>query len=219
MTEQMKKSFKMLGYTFGIRQSVVFMVLFTVFGIVTCLRKGNLGSMGGFFIILMGMWPVQLIQSLPGSQMVQASPWKKALQTWVPTLIGFVCFVAGYLIVLLLRLPGSINADAAELSRMSGEMLLMGTTAFLLMVYCGAAYKFMVASTVIFLVLYMGGTMAYNIIFVIFERSLNISVQAAAVIGLIEIVAGAFAQYGISLLLYKYPISKHAQFRQLQKYM
>lgn len=209
----------MLGYTFGIRQSVVFMVLFTVFGIVTCLRKGNLGSMGGFFIILMGMWPVQLIQSLPGSQMVQASPWKKALQTWVPAMMGLVCFVAGYLIVLLLRLPGSASADAAELSRMSGELLLVGASTFLMMLYCGAAYKFMVVSTVLFLVLYLGGTMAYNIIFVIFERPLSISLQAAAVIGLLEIVAGAFAQYGISLLLYKYPVSKHAQFRQLQKYM
>lgn len=96
-------------------------------------------------------------------------------------------------------------------------MIVSGGLMLIFMVYVGGAFKCFVVSVVVMCVgtptlLFRG----YGIL-----RTLrpNISLGAAIVTGLAEILLGSCLQYLLSLLIYRQPVSKAAQMRQLQKYM
>lgn len=217
MIKQLKMGFKMLRYTFGTKMCIGLMALFMVMGIALSLIHTDRTTPGTYLLLVVGMWPVQLIYSMNVSRQVQTSPWKKAMETSIPTLISFVGLFACYLVAILIKLPQLGNASEEELGYMAAEMIFSGTLLMILMLYCGLAYKFFILSTVIFFVMYLGMTIAYNMI--IWTTAIRFSFGAAVVIGMLEIVIGALLQYGVSLLVYRYPLAKRAQLRGLQKYM
>ena len=84
--------------------------------------------------------------------------------------------------------------------------------------YMGAALKYFVVSTICFLIMFMVLAMYLNIgRFLGFTA--NMSVLTAGLIGFVVVIAGGFAQYGISVLLYKRQMSKYAQMTSLRKTM
>lgn len=219
MIEQIKMGIKLLRYTFGIRTCLICMVLFLVIGVLGfCLPAQIAGRMAGFFILLETLWAVQMIFSLNVSYMVQASPWKRALQTSVPALISFLCSLILYLLVVLLSGLCFLKAAPDEQQLLTEGVLMNGILAFLLLVYSGVAYKWFIAATVAFFVAVYALIGAFNIVSMM-GGSIDLSFAGAAGIGILCIIVGALAEYGLSLLLYQVPVSKWAQMRGLQKYM
>lgn len=219
MTEQIKMGMKLLRYTFGIKTCLVSMVLFLGLGILcACLPVRIMGRMSGFFILLVSLWVVQMLSSLNVSYMVQASPWKRALQTSVPALLSFVCSLILYLFVVLISVLKLRGAALDERQILVEGVLMNGILAFLLLVYSGVAYKYFRIATVVF-------SVTVYALMCVFEfipntgKGLNLSFMGAVGIGILCIIAGALAEYGLSLLFYKVPVSKGAQMHGLQKYM
>ena len=206
----------MMKYGFGTKLSTAMGILFLLLGLTIGFLTGH-GGNAWVFYIMVAMWPIQLMYSLGVSGLVASSPWKKALETWVPTAISFLGLLACYLLMLVFTLPGVETSDAKGRATIASELIFSGVMAMILMLYCGTAYKHFVLSTVLFFIMIYGMFFVMEIIGSGFAE--GISISAATVIGLLEIVVGAFLQYGVSLLLYRYPLAKRAQLRALQKYM
>lgn len=219
MIEQIKMGMRMLRYAFGIKICVVCMVLFFILGIVFLYLPTQIaGSFGGLMVVLGAMWVQQLIFSLPAANMVQASPWKKALQTSIPALLGLLGSLLLYVVVTLISALQLLGADEAGRQIVANGLLIDGIYIFLLLVYSGVAYKWFIAATVGFFVAFYTVTGVFNVMSAVGSLP-ELSFAAAAGIGGLCMIVGALAEYGLSLLFYKAPLSKRAQMRGLQKYM
>lgn len=217
--EQIKMGMKLLRYTFGIKTCLICQALLSCVGILGFFLPVQItGRMAGFFILLGSLWVVQMICSLNVSHMVQASPRKRALQTSVPALLSFICSMILYLVVVLFCGLKSLGAASDERQILVEGVLMNGIIAFLLLVYSGVAYKWFIAATVGFFVAIYALMGAFRMMSVM-GYALNLPFAGAVGIGILCIIAGALAEYGLSLLLYKVPVSKLAQMHGLQKYM
>lgn len=216
---QIKMGIKMLRYTFGIKTCLISMLLFVAIGALGfCLPVKIAGRMAGFFILMGSLWVTQLIFSLNVSHMVQASPWKRALQTSVPALISLIYSLILYGVVAALCAFRSHGASPEEGQILVAALLMNGILAFLLQVYSGAAYKYFIAATVGFFVAIYVFTGVFSAVSTMGGFP-SLSFAGAAGIGVLCVIAGALAEYGLSMLFYKAPVSKMAQMRRLQKYM
>lgn len=221
---QIKMGIKMLRYTFGIRISLVCMGVFLGIGMFEYLLPIQSMSMmlggigGGFFILVSGMWLVQMLSSLGASDMVKASPWRRAIETSIPAMINFLCSLVLYMLTVALSALRFRGATGEERQILVKGLLTNGALAFLLMVYIGMAYKCFISATVGFFAAICLLQIVSAIISVM-GKFPDLSFTGAAVIGVLCVIAGALAEYGASLLLYKLPVSKRAQMHGLQKYM
>lgn len=210
---QFKLGWNLLRYAYGIKTGVICGGLCIIGGLVINFFGYPFSQLGNFFLMMGGLWVLQVYYSIGVSNMVQSCPWKKQLETSIPALICFVASLIGYLLVALLQLPhlGDADGEAVMVETCIGAAVL----AFLLMVYMGAAYKLFVLSTIGFFVVVYGT--AWNLIplpTITFP-----SAGVAVVVGLGIILLGAVLQYAISCLVYKLPLSKKGQIRALQKIM
>lgn len=220
MIRQFKLGIRLMRYAFGVKMCAGFAILFFLLGILLSFisaRYGIVSSGGGLFLIMPGMWLLQLLFSLVSAGMVQASPWSRPLQTSIQILVGFVGFAASYVVIILLKLPLLPGASEEMRQSIVAELLLDALLAVVVMIYFGTANKFFVTSTVVFVVLFLGLTSVYAML--LFPAASRLSFGAAAAIGGACLIVGAFLQYGLLVLVYKYPPSKKAQLRSLQKYM
>lgn len=206
-----------MRYGYGLKMSIGFVAFFVLAGILLSFVS-EMTPGGAYMIMVAGMWPVQMICSLGTANFVRSSPWKRSVETTAPTLLGFLNFLACYLIVFLTCLPRFV-AGTQESTAIAGDMIIVGTLTALMMVFCGMAYKYMVAATITFFAAYLMIITFSNIFkFWLVEHS-SMPFFVGALIGLAEIVAGAVAEYAITCVLYKRPMSKSAQFAGLRKYM
>lgn len=219
MIRQFKLGIKLMRYTFGIKLCVGCATLFFIIGMLLSFisAKHSIISSGGFFLVMTGMWVMQLFLSLVSARMIQASPWNRPLQTSMPALMSFFGFAAAYVVIILIKLPQLSKVSAETLQSISAELVLDALLTVVIMIYCGTAYKFFITSTVVFFFLFIGLSGVYGVL--LFPTVSGLSFGAAAVIGGVCLIVGAFLQYGLSVLSYKYPLSKKAQLRSLQKYM
>lgn len=219
MIKQLKTGMKLLRYTFGFKMCMFWIILFIALGVLMYRGRG----VGSFFIVVSGLWVVQLMYSLNVSNMIQTSPLGKAFQTSATTIISFITFLLLYLLDVVLML---LMKEGQELYMIVQWLISDGVIIFLLMLYCGFAYKFYIASTVFFFIAFFsiidsgcfvsGRPVFHSFIHVPFD---DISWIQAFIIGLIFIIAGALVQYVASCFVYKYPLAKSGQLKGLQKIM
>ena len=88
MKEQLSKGWKLRGYGLGVKTQRAFCIIFLIVGTLfklSPLETEYMGiDVGAVFLFCSAMFPAQLVMSLDMSQMVQASPYKKKLQTSIP---------------------------------------------------------------------------------------------------------------------------------------
>ena len=88
MIKQLRMGFNLLRYTHGIKTCVGFgAVMFLIgVGMELCFSapmEGVSFSVGGYFVLITAMWPLQLLISMNVPEFVVTSPWKKRIQTSV----------------------------------------------------------------------------------------------------------------------------------------
>lgn len=216
MIEKIKISMKLLRYTYGKKMAIAMTIPLGLIGLLPLLNP-ELGITSIFCLLIIGMWPVQLLFSLSASGLVLSSKRKKELQIAGPVLLSFGSMVLLYSICLLILAPRMIRADGMELQKISFEIIAYALEAVVIMIYCGAAYKFMTVSCICFFGAYIVLLTGYRIGIRYWQT--NIPLWAAIMIGFVLLALGGIAQYGISKLLYKRPVDKRAQVRTLQKYL
>ena len=172
-------------------------------------------GMGGILLLIVAMYPAQMIYSICGSQLAQSSPYKKAMMTSLPAVITFCCGILTYLLVIVTEAIRAIrNPEAAE--HCARLILLIGIVLMILNIYIGIAFRYFALSMIILLGFLLGFYYCYPAGIVIGRSTIvlpwltGISMPVATAVGLCLAVLGSLLQYGISLLLYKRPISRTA---------
>lgn len=213
----MKLGFKLLRYAWGIKTTLLSGGIFFLLGLLSFTMSVQTWYLGGYLLMVLAVYPAQLLSSLTVSNLVQTSPWKKALQTSVPTALtagAFALTYGGALIISLLRL----NARPEMREDMVMILVLFAFEIFLIMTYCGIAYKTYVLGTALFIIVFVIGSSVIQIGAAL-GAFRGVSVFGAACSGFAAMLLGSAVQYGLSLMLYKRALSKNAQYPGLRKYI
>lgn len=215
---------KMLRYGSGLVSMTVCCSIFLVLGLLMTIGFAVLGVAGGpgdVFLIIVVMFPTQVIYTLSISNLVQSSPAKKRMQTSVPATVDCFNMMILYLVNALCK--GIVMTRHPELvGTICVEMVTLAGFAAFIMLYMGVGYKYfwtgIVPCIIVYYFTYSRLDAVNKIRFGIFGNSAG-SFALALVIGLVIIVLGGFGQYGLSLLVYKAPMSKYAQSATVRKEM
>ena len=211
MRQELSKAWKMQNYGMGKTGQMVFSIIFFVLGTIVNLFpvfQSNAMDVGTVFLMCAAMFPAQLVLSTDMAQMVQASPYKKRLQTSMPVRISLACTLAMFGWAVFLQVMSS-KIQQTAFSQQGLHILLIGIWAFIMMVFSGVAYKFFLAALLVVYVLMFAAGFGIGINYEAFEHA-AIHPLAAILADLVLIFAGALIQYGLQKLLYKFPLSKYA---------
>lgn len=229
MINDLKLGFKMLKYGYGARFSFIVGIIVGIFGLLFSIMSAMIRSAfpGGYFLMLAVLLLLQLLGTVNAANLVGASPRKKKLQTSIPALISVILMLAGYLLSVatagVLVYVGRSSIEAA-CTQIIGCAACMG----IIMLYYGACYKRFIASTVVFLVVFVifyptviNPTGTIGVLGWTFLPFANVcgNFGLVAGIGLAVILICGFLQYLISLAVIKLPISKLALGARLRSQM
>lgn len=222
MITNLKLGWKTIKYAHGFKGNIAAAVIMAGFGLLISaanMAMGILGGLGGIFMIISAMFPAQLIYSLSMSALVQTSPAKKRMQTAVPAAITCSSMMVMYLFFVLVNvIMAAVKPEYA--AQICSQLLSVSFFAFMIMLYVSVCYKYFWVSFVMFFAVY-----SFCFLGMAYESPLRSDIFGAdagsfllaALIGLAVIAAGGFVEYGVSLLVYKAPMSKRAQAASLRK--
>ena len=215
MINDLKLGFRTLKFAHALKSTLACGILIAVLGVAMCFM-GILGVenfMGGYFIMLTALFLVQLLWSVNASNLVQASPMKKKLQTSVPAILSTFCMTVGYVVVVLTE----VIAAYIRPERICYICVLILFTAAVMgvvMLYEAACYKYFFLATLLFVTCFVVG---YGYLMRGTEQLAEFmqygwgSFALTTVLGLVILWVCGALQYFISLTIYKAPVSKHAQ--------
>ncbi len=216
---QLKLAMRMIKYAYGIIMNLAAMVLIGGGGIAVWIVTGGNNvqflSTAVFFLALLPMFGVQIWYSMNSCELLLSSPWKKAADTSIPTLISVCGTLVMYTLVAALIVVRGGAGDAMQMF----SLLWMAASAFLIMLLCGSCFKYFITSMIVFFLLYFGASMVTIFYVQMSAFVLRLSAVAVIAIGYGVILVGGLGQYLLSCLFYKKNVSKLAQGAALRKYL
>lgn len=221
MMNDFRTGWKLMRYTYGIKSNCIQAGVFLLMGIVFMLTEaeGYFGMMGGFFWICIAILPTQLIFTLGVADLVKVSPMRRKMQTIFPVAVNLICMTVLYLAELVIyAIRFRVRPDGADM--LNRSVILLAIMMALVMVYLGVCYKHFVASTLCMvpaMVLWLEGSSKDQAFVQFLFRNWKPSFGTAAAIGFGILIAGALAEYLLTLLFYKAPLSRMAQAAPLRK--
>lgn len=219
MINNLKLGFKTLKYAHAVKSTLIMSGVIMILGILMCVMNVAVEYTfpGGYFFMLTALFMVQLLYSVNISNLVQASPVKKRLQTSVPAVMSTFCMLAGYLLTVLTE--GIVAYFRPEgINYICGQILFTAVLAGVIMLYTGICYKYFAAATIMFAAVF---SLFYSYLirgwFISFAGGGWGMFALTAAIGLAVILICGVLQYLLSLAVYKVPLSKQAQAASLRK--
>lgn len=217
-----KTGLKLVKYAYGIKINCLQALFFLLAGLVYAIagESGNFGLIGGIFWLCIGMLPTQLIYTLAVANLVQASPMRRKVQTIFPVAGNLASMTVVYLAELVVCgiLIGGKPEQAGEICH---GLVLLASMMAIMMIYLGICYKYFVVATLCMfpiIIIWMGGILEDWLYTRAFFGQ-DISFWSAAAIGFAFLAAGGLAEYLLTLLLYRAPLSKLAQAAPLRKFL
>lgn len=221
MIKNVIKEIKLTPYGLSPKMNLFFMIFFIIVGTVMELQSytvmindASSGSfyLGGVFLFCAAMFPGQMLVSLDVSALVQASPYKKRLQTSMLTQITLITNLIVLTLMIVLRI---IYCAVMHTDFKSGliSLCMESICGFMIMMFSGVAYKHFIAAIVCLYACMLIGSMSYNFLIAqVFNGMPNISLHPALVVLLCYalIFLGAVLENLIAKLFYKHEISKLA---------
>jgi len=220
MKRQLELLMKLLPSAYRFRISIIGMSIMYLLGIAMALVFPGEG-LGVLFLMMGPIWLSQLMISLTVSNMVQMSPLKKALHTHLLAIVTFISSGLSYLLVIILD---KINRYIYP-SYTDGESICQYLTCCFIVVlftlYISFCYKYFLLSNIVLFIGVEAVTMLNSFVPFIPAHAVmpDIPPLLAALLGFAAICLSALAQYGITCLLYKKPLSKTSQYAGLRKQM
>lgn len=166
-------------------------------------------GIGSILMLTVAMFPAQMIYSVCGSSLVQSSPYKKTMMTSLPVVINFCGSMPVYLIMVGVETARSMGSLEA-VQHGASTILLMGMVLMVLDMYVGIAYKYFVVSMMVLVCCITGSYYLIGDGAAILSWFPASSIPVATAGGICMAVLGSLLQYGVSLLVYKRPISRGA---------
>ncbi len=228
--KDLKKSFKLLFYGYKALLNLILSVFMLLLGLgIELLQNIQLindpdlviivqpGS--AIFLSCISIFAIQMMYSLNVSALVSASPMGRGLKTKLAT------FLAGGISYLVLAAVIVMKLILAVLHPQAGMNLWYGLVGFavvqaVLLIYAPVMMHFFLVSLLILYVIMCGGGVLLGYYSAV-ETGTEISARAIMfsntgspgvliLISVLIVTVGIVAQYGISVLLYRQPLSKSA---------
>ncbi len=221
MIKDFRLGIRMLKYAHAVKSSMIIAgVMIIVGGFMTAINfvSGDVaGFPGGYFTMLSSLFLVQMLSSVSISNLAQTSPARKRLQTSVPTVMNLVFMSIAFLITVAEEYV-CILLKPEETQRIAEQLLFTAVIMGVVILYTAVAYKLFVLGTVFFVALFVP---SYAFLLtgsgrVRLWESNGLFLQIS-LLGFAIIVLSCLLQYGISLALYRLPLSKRAQAATLRK--
>ena len=221
MIKSIKTGWMLMRYTWGLKGGIISGILLFLAGLLMLLLPmGGMfgfGQTGSYLVLVVSIWPGQLLWSLNVSDLVQTSPQKKAFQTAVPTAFTAVAIFACYTLTILIKLL-QLRANPALYQDVIATCLVLTVEVLLLMAYYGIAFKYYYLGTVLFLLSFIITSPAVQVMSLLGVLD-GMPLWLAVGSGFAAILVGTGIQYGLSCLVYKKELHKSAQFAGLKKRM
>lgn len=217
--KDVKLGLRLLKFGYGVKGMGVCAVAVFLLSIPLCavsmLKAINVPA--GYFLLLAVFIPSQGMISLYASDLVMASPVRKRLEVSIFVMMQFVGSVAAYL--LLLAMGGVVAARSPELiGHVSNQLLQTAVSALCIELYAGACRKYMVASTVGFMMLLLFSRTFFTVELLLPVLGSGWELFAkAALLGLALVLFGGGLMYLCNRALYRAPMSKLCQTAGLRK--
>lgn len=229
MIKQLKMGFKLLPYCYGVVTNLILLVIMLVIGISAEAHSFELPvkgtdfnayqNLGGYIILVAGMFVLQMLISLNVPDFMATSPWKKRIQTSVFALMSFVCYFVCYVIIVGLKIM-KYSAGTISYEMLIVELLGFPIMILMLNVYMAIALKYFVASTVVFCLLMPVLMSMHGIAYYFGWIQLDgITLAGVIALGVLSLVVGSVLDYLLLKLIYKKPVSKYSQVSSLKKKM
>lgn len=221
MIGNLKLGMKALRYGYGIKMNLLLGGLFLVLGaamaVLNAMDPNGNYLLANFMIMCVGLLPGQVLNSLMASNLVQASPKNRRLQTAAPAALTWGIMTFLYLLSALVR--GIVVLRHPEkTAAMCTELVTLGVFMVAIMLYMGIAFKYFVIPLFFFFLFFLFSYQWIQILLVCLEWGTGIlRLVLAAAAGLACIAAGGYGQYLVSLAVYRAPASKLAQPAPLRK--
>lgn len=221
MINDLKLGFWSLRYTYNLKGNITSAVLMFGLGILISMFSSINTYMGGFFIMIAAMMPVQMIYSLNITGLVLSSPVRKRMQTRIPAVCSLVSMLGIYLFLAVMKvLCAWVNPEMQ--SYYCKDLVAAAIFGAAMMLYMGTVFKYFWAPTILFFV-------GFIVIIDTIEGALYsnggvwsqgaVSFAIAILIGSAILAVAAFLSYLLSLAVYRKTVSKMSQNANLQKYM
>ncbi len=211
MLKDLKMGFQLMKYGYKIKMNVIMMVVILAFGIVAEISSKGTSFLGGFYLMMTGMFAYQLIMSMDISEMVQSSAAKRKLQVGLPVVASTVVYLASYTFLLVERviLIHQNPQSREELLYTLFTILLIMITVYIFSSIC---YKYFVAGFILFLILFIGVDTGAVILWNngIGAWLCQIGLGWLAVLGYAVVLLGGGIEYLLGSLLYRKPLSEFA---------
>lgn len=203
--------FQLMKYGYRIKMNVIFMLVILVIGIIVEITSEGTSFLGGFYLMLTGMFAYQLIMSMDISEMVQTSAMKRRLQVELPVVASTVVYLAAYTFLLVERviLIYQNPQGKEEALYTLFTIVLMMVTIYIFTAIC---YKYFVAGFILFLILFIGVDTGAVILWNngIGAWLCQIGLGWLAVLGYAVVLLGGGIEYLLGSLLYRKPLSEFA---------
>lgn len=200
-----------MKYGYRIKMNVIFMLVILVIGIIVEITSEGTSFLGGFYLMLTGMFAYQLIMSMDISEMVQTSAMKRRLQVELPVVASTVVYLAAYTFLLVERviLIYQNPQGKEEALYTLFTIVLMMVTIYIFTAIC---YKYFVAGFILFLILFIGVDTGAVILWNngIGAWLCQIGLGWLAVLGYAVVLLGGGIEYLLGSLLYRKPLSEFA---------
>lgn len=224
MMKDLKLAFHMIKFGYGIKTNLILCAVMLILGFTVELLSRGINWIGGFFIIGSVMYGVQFLYCASLSDLVLSSPYRKRLQTTMPTMVNLVMNLLVFTVLIVSRMIWIFIYPEKRVEILWG-LFFVALMSVLLSAYIGIAFKYFVASMLI--ICFISGVFgaANNILRITTEeteimRDLWLFQPAAAIVTVyLMILAGAGLQYVISLAIHKKPLSKRAQGAAMKRYL
>ena len=233
MIRQCKYAFQMLRYAFGIKGNSVAAVIMIIAGLILEFISHGTNFLGSFFLVVLSMFPVQFLYSISLSNQVASSPYRKRLQTSMPTLMNLTLNIGIFTLLNIIKaVEIYLFPEDAEL--IIGSLIMLSIAELILAIYTGIVFKYYILATIILVVFFSifggigGWIMAFQeqvySFYSLFAATGYIfmgrmSFVGAVIISYVLIFVGAGFQYLVSLAIYRKPLSKRAQGAAMRRYL
>lgn len=211
MFKDLKLGLGLLKYGYKVKYNIAILCFFMIIGLVVEIGSKGTSPIGGFYFMLSGMFSYQLIISLDISEFIQSTAMKKKLQVNIPVIVSTVIYLVTYTFLLVERIVLiKLNPEDKE------QLLFVLLTVLVFMlatyVFCSFCYKAFFVSTVCLLIIIFGAVIVLNFLWAIGLGAflMKLGIVPLAIMGYAVVIIGGLIEYGISSVLYRYPLSEFA---------
>lgn len=213
ITEAFKQGLRLMRYSTNFKTNVICSAIFTFVGVIMAIIDMTQAYYVGVYFVLGPLLAAQMIYVLNLSDMVASSPLSKKIQLDFPVFVNTILTLGGYTLLLIIAVAaGLLEGRGFENVVRSGSdrfvaLFFMAMIGLFYLVYYSFAYKYMTASTIVFLIFYvllfwLSGTDVF------YHMTDNMPVPVVVITGYGLIIAGGILCYIFSKMVYRKGFSK-----------